>query len=123
MVLGRAAVNPGPFWIFSAPTFAKLQDIPKYRDRPSEEVQNLLTLLFVQQSEVFKDYKATLTESWLIGAKLLGAWLQEADLSEAQLQEPKANADLRSPDVTSEERIRSRVDQNSDLIKAMSGEG
>ena len=164
-----------------------------HRGKPSEEVQSLLTLLFVQKGKVFKDHKATLTESCLIGAELSGARLQEAhlvctqlqganlgtaslqganlaraqlqeaqlwgaqlqganlwsarlqvvnflgaqlqgaDLSEAQLQGSAlvgtslqgadANADPGLPDITFEERIRSRIDQNSNLIKAMFGGG
>ena len=57
-----------------------------HRGKPSEEVQSLLTLLFVQKGKVFKDHKATLTESCLIGAELFGARLQEAHLVCTQLQ-------------------------------------
>ena len=58
----------------------------QHRDKPSEEVQSLLTLLFVQKIEIFKDHKAVLTGSWLIGAKLSSVRLQGADLVGVQLQ-------------------------------------
>ncbi len=73
----------------------------KYKAKPSEEVQSLLTLLFVEEHEVFKDCGIHLRGSWLNGtilnrahlqeANLLGAHLQEANLLGAQLQ----GADLR----------------------------
>ena len=75
----------------------------EYRERfklkPSEEVQSLLTLLFVQKHEVFKDFHINLQGIWLNGADLrearlwkaalVGAHLQKADLYRAHLQ--KAN--------------------------------
>ena len=60
--------------------------LQKHRDKPSEEVQSLLTLLFVQKIEVFKDLEATLTGSWLIGAYLSKTQLKGADLSKAALK-------------------------------------
>ena len=69
----------------------------KYKSKPSEEVQSLLTLLFRQEHEVFTGRRIDLQESWLNGAmldqarlqeaNLSGAYLQGADLSEAYLQE------------------------------------
>ena len=63
---------------------------------PSQEVQSLLTLLFVQDHDVFKGLCINLQESWLIGANLRRARLQKANLtgvylhraylSDAQLQ-------------------------------------
>ena len=65
----------------------------KYREtnksEPSEEVQSLLTLLFVQEHEVFKDCHINLQGSWLRGASLQEARLEKAVLSRAHLQ--KAN--------------------------------
>ena len=68
----------------------------KYKSKPSEEIQSLLTLLFVQEHEVFKGLHINLLGSWLNGAdlekaRLRGAvldntYLQRADLREAQLQ-------------------------------------
>lgn len=55
--------------------------------KPSEEVQSLLTLLFVQKHEVFKGLHINLRESYLNGAELHGARLQGAILAGAHLQE------------------------------------
>ena len=63
----------------------------KYREahksKPSEEVQSLLKLLFVQEHEIFKGLHIDLQGSWLNGADLKGARLEEAVLTEAHLQE------------------------------------
>lgn len=68
----------------------------KHPSKPSEEVQSLLTLLFVQEYTVFKGCHVNLQGSWLNGADLQRAYLKnavltqahlyEADLSEASLQ-------------------------------------
>ena len=62
----------------------------KYREthksKPSEEVQSLLTLLFVQKHEVFKDLRIDLEESWLNGANLKDARLAKAFLNRAHLR-------------------------------------
>ena len=62
----------------------------KYREthksKPSEEVQSLLTLLFVQKHEVFKDLRINLEESWLNGANLKDARLAKAVLNRAHLR-------------------------------------
>ena len=61
----------------------------EYRDKhnlkPSEEIQSLLTLLFVQNHQVFKDCHINLQGSWLNGAKLSGARLGKAILDEVHL--------------------------------------
>ncbi len=62
-----------------------------YPSKPSEEVQSLLTLLFVQEYKIFKDCHINLQGSWLNGASLVRAHLQGANLVKAHLQE----ADLR----------------------------
>ena len=62
-----------------------------YSSKPSEEVQSLLTLLFVQEYKIFKGCHINLQGSWLNGAKLNRARLQGANLVEAYLQ----RADLR----------------------------
>ncbi len=64
----------------------------KHKAKPSEEVQSMLTLFFVQKHEVFKNCPINLQESWLNGISLAGARLAKADLSQARLQ----RADLRS---------------------------
>ena len=53
------------------------QDHP---DQPSEEIQSLLTLLFVQEHRAFAGLRANLYKSWLNGADLSGAQLRGADL-------------------------------------------
>ena len=72
----------------------------EYRDthesKPSEEIQSLLRLLFVQKHEVFKGCDINLQGSWLNGANLresrlqgailAGVHLQGATLAEARLQ-------------------------------------
>ena len=68
----------------------------KHESKPSEEVQSLLTLLFVQNHEIFKGLQINLQRSWLKsadlrkarlqGAILTGAHLQKADFVEAHLQ-------------------------------------
>ena len=70
-----------------------------YKSKPSEEIQSLLTLLFVQEYEVFKGCHINLQGSWLNGAdlkearlwmaRLTQAYLQRTDLDRAHLQ--KAN--------------------------------
>ena len=58
----------------------------KHKYKPSEEVQSLLTLLFVQEHEVFKDLQINLQGSWLNGADLREARLEKAILTEGHLQ-------------------------------------
>ena len=62
----------------------------KYREmhksKPSEEIQSLLTLLFIQEHEVFKGCHISLQESWLNRADLAKAHLKGADLPKAHLQ-------------------------------------
>ena len=67
----------------------------EYLWEPSEEIQSLLTLLFVQKHEVFTGLDINLRESRLNGsnlsqarlgkANLIGAWLHGAHFFEAQL--------------------------------------
>ena len=58
----------------------------KYKWKPSEEIQSLLTLLFVREHEVFKGCHINLQGSWLNGANLKRARLQGSNLVEAYLQ-------------------------------------
>ena len=58
----------------------------KHELKPSEEVQSLLTLLFVQELKVFKGLHINLQESYLNGANLRNARLAKAVLSGAYLQ-------------------------------------
>ena len=67
-----------------------------HQSKPSEEVQSILRLLFVQEHEVFKNCDINLQGSWLNGADLrkarlqgailTGVYLQKADLRQAFLQ-------------------------------------
>ena len=55
--------------------------------RPSEEIQSMLTLMFVKWgSDLFNESVAELQGSWLNGIELSDAWLCNAVLSEANLQ-------------------------------------
>ena len=63
----------------------------KHESNPSEEVQSLLNLLFVQEPAVFKGLSADLQGSWLKGVALERARLENATLVGVQLQ----RADLR----------------------------
>ena len=58
----------------------------KHESKPSEEIQSLLTLLFVQEHGVFTDLPINLQGSWLNGAELSEADLRWAELSRAHLQ-------------------------------------
>ena len=57
----------------------------EHPSKPSEEVQSLLTLLFVQKHEVFTGLDINLEGSWLNGSNLAQARLEKADLWGAQL--------------------------------------
>ena len=56
-----------------------------YPSKPSEEIQSLLTLLFVREHEVFSGCYINLQDSWLKGANLLHARLVNADLFSVDL--------------------------------------
>ena len=58
----------------------------EYKSEPSEEIQSLLTLLFVQEHDVFEGLRINLKGSWLNGAKLSGARLGKAILDEVHLR-------------------------------------
>ena len=57
-----------------------------YQSRPSEEIQSLLTLLFVKDHRIFSGYHINLQGSWLNGANLEHARLTDADLSHVYLE-------------------------------------
>ena len=72
-----------------------------HKSKPSEEVQSLLTLLFVQDHTIFKDLHVNLQGSWLNGANLNQARLQAANLTRAQLQKALlADAKLQGANLT-----------------------
>ena len=58
----------------------------EYKLKPSEEIQSLLTLLFVREHDVFKDLRINLQGSWLNGAELYDARLVNAVLDKAYLR-------------------------------------
>ena len=71
-----------------------------YNSKPSEEIQSLLTLLFVQNHEVFKNCNINLQGSWFNGVNLVGARLEKAVLIKAHLHEVNLfEADLREADL------------------------
>lgn len=57
-----------------------------YPSKPSEEVQSLLTLLFVQEHEIFRGLPINLEGSWLNGADLKKARLAKVILTQAHLR-------------------------------------
>lgn len=63
----------------------------RYHSKPSQEIQSLLTLLFVQQHDVFIGLRINLRESWLHGAELRGARLQQADMRRVVLNKATLN--------------------------------
>ena len=67
-------------------TTGKAEYRETHKSKPSEEVQSLLTLLFVQEHEVFKGCHINLQGSWLNGADLKEARLWKARLTQAYLQ-------------------------------------
>ena len=58
----------------------------KYQREPSEEIQSLLTLLFVQGQTIFRGYQTNLVGAWLNGSNIRSAQLQSAKLNNAHLQ-------------------------------------
>lgn len=59
----------------------------EFQEKPSNEVQSLLTLLFVNHPEVFDGCRVDLSGSWLRGAELREARLEGADLERIDLGE------------------------------------
>ena len=73
----------------------------KHNSKPSEEVQSLLNLLFVQEHDVFKGLSANLQGSWMKGANLRGARLENAVLTKTHLQGANLiGANLQTADLT-----------------------
>lgn len=92
----RAPFSHADVSSFSGPIPGEMKYRQAYPSKPLEEVQSLLTLMFMEEHEVFKGCHINLQGSWLNGAKLtrarlqgaylVGAYLQGADLREAYLQ-------------------------------------
>ena len=94
-----------------------------HQSKPSEEVQSLLTLLFVQEHDVFKGLPINLKESWLNGADLKGARLRKTILIRARLRKAfLSKANLQSANLVEahlEEAILEKANlQGADLISA-----
>ncbi len=77
----------------------------KYKTKPSEEIQGLLTLLFTQKHDVFEDCPINLQGSYLNGATLSQARLKKTNLREAQLQ----GADIRQTQLQGADLTASRL--------------
>ena len=84
----------------------------EHRAKPSEEIQSLLTLLFVREYATFKGCRIDLQGSWLNGAVLYQAHLRGADLSRTHLQ----GAELREAHLQGAE-LRGAHLQGADLFK------
>ena len=67
-------------------TTGEAEYLKKHGGNPSEEIQSLLTLLFVREYAIFEDCRVDLQGSWLNGAKLMNARLQRASFIGARLQ-------------------------------------
>ena len=67
-------------------TTSKADYRENHKWKPSEEIESLLNLLFIQEHEVFKGCRIDLRESWLNRAFLRSARLQGALLTRAWLQ-------------------------------------
>ena len=63
----------------------------EHKSKPSEEIQSLLTLLFVQKHDVFKSLQINLQGCWLNGVELSKASLEKAVLNGAHLQKAILN--------------------------------
>ena len=63
----------------------------KHKLRPSEELQSLLTLMFVEKHEAFKSCRINLQGSWLNGANLEGARLEKAVMTQAYMHKAVLN--------------------------------
>lgn len=73
----------------------------EHKSKPSEEVQSLLTLLFVQNYQAFTDFHVNLRGTWLNGANLREARLEKAVLTEAHLHGVTlVGANLKEADMT-----------------------
>ena len=99
----------------------------EHEKKPSEEIQSLLTLLFVQKDGVFKGCPINLQGSYLNGAKLSKARLQGANLKEAKLQKADlSEAQLKGADLSQaqskETNLKKAQLQGADLSQAQSQE-
>ena len=82
----RAPFSHADVVSFSGPISGEMKYRQAYPSKPLEEVQSLLTLMFMEEHKVFKGCHINLQGSWLNGAKLTRARLQGANLVGASLQ-------------------------------------
>ena len=57
-----------------------------HESKPSEQIQSLLTLLFMQEHGVFRGLRINLQESWLNGVDLRDAYMERAVFTKAYLR-------------------------------------
>ena len=67
-------------------TTAEIQYRKTHESKPSEQVQSLLTLLFMQKHGVFRGLRINLQESWLNGVDLSEAYMERAIFTKAYLR-------------------------------------
>lgn len=67
-------------------TTAEIQYRETHESKPSEQVQSLLTLLFMQKRGVFRGLRINLQESWLNGVDLREAYMERAVFTKAYLR-------------------------------------
>lgn len=67
-------------------TTAESQYRKTHEWKPSEQVQSLLTLLFMQEHGVFRGLRVNLQESWLNGVELRDAYMERAVFTKAYLR-------------------------------------
>ena len=73
--------------------------VDQHESEPSEEIQTLLTFMFVDDASVFGDLRVDLTGSWLNGASLADASLCGAKMYKVHMQGANLDsADLRKTD-------------------------
>lgn len=87
--------------------------------KPSEEIQSLLTLLFVEKHEIFKELRANLQGSYLIRANLQEARLENAYLEGALLQQANLHQAKLQGSVLMNTNLRGAVIARADLSGAL----
>ena len=84
------------------------------KSRPSEEIQSLLDMLFVQDHDIFKGLHVNLRRSRLNGADLQGAHLEKAVLAKVYLQGADlSGAYLRGADLKRSALTRRRLERGA----------
>ena len=68
-------------------TTAEVHYREAHESKPSEQIQSLLTLLFMQEHGVFRGLRINLQESWLNGVDLRDAYMERAVFTKAYLRD------------------------------------